>query len=392
MTIKDIYAITDKSNSNEFAHFFMSVLIPLLYYDIQTKHAHTFNIKINVFKFEHILKEIFKKRIIFNYINNHPDVQTQVDKNYYWDLYIDLLKNKEVNAKNNIILLPSFDGLFTISDHKYINKDIIINQNTLNKYEKQYIDYYSGNNDSKINNKLFDKIKEKYKMYSFTDKYFKLIKYKKSIDRFLHNKYPSQKHHYKIILIERPYKPIITKDTSKIFVLNTSGQRRLIYNHDNLKNTLSKLYGDDFINVSLDNLKFEQQYNLFKNAKIIIAQHGASLCNLFFSKPNFKTHFIEIAPKMIENYIDYIKNFCELCEINYYNVKQPQMTKDEWGEFSSKHNIDVPNLKMSDDEWENISNLDFFNFNEKNYAIKSFIKHSGSVNVDKIVNIITSIL
>ena len=386
MTIKDIYAISEISNINEFAHFMFALLIPLLYYDIQTKHSHTLNIKINVFKFEHILKEIFNKRIMFNYINTDYNV-VQIDKNYYWDLYINLLKNKEENIKNNIILLPAFDSLVT-RDNKYINKNIIPNQTALNNYEKQYVDFYSGNNESQLNKNVFNQIKEKYKVLHYTDNYFKLIMYKKSIDRFLHNIYGSPTHKYKIILIERPYKPFINNSSS--FFLNTSGQRRTIYNHNELKNTITKLFQGDVLNVSLDNLTFEQQYHLFKNAKIIIGQQGAGLCNMFFSKPNFKSHIIEISPKWSPNNTNFFKNIAEICEINYYNVKQPKMTMEEWTNFSVKYNINYP--KITNNEWENFSNIDYFNFNDKYYVIKSFIANSGSVNIDTVVNIIKNIL
>lgn len=381
MAIKDIYTFSDISNINEFAHFLFGVLIPLLYYDIQTKHSHTFNIKINVFKFERILKEIFNKRIQFNYININYN-SSQIDKNYYWDLYINLLKNKDENNKNNIILLPTFDSLFSHSYH-YINKNIIPNQNTLKKYETQYTDFYSGNHNS-LTKSQFNEIKEKYKLLHYTDLYFKFIMYKKSIDRFLHNIYPSQKHNYKVILIDRQYQPFIQDD----MLLNTGGQRRIIYNHTELKNTISKLYQGDFINIQLEKINFEDQYYLFKNAKIIIGQHGAGLFNIFFSKPNFKTHLVEIAPKNIWSVKNKnnLKNLAEFCEINYHCVKQPSMTIVEWEHFSLIHNI---KQKITLDDLEKFNFADFEK--DKLYVIKSFIHNSGSVNINEILTILKSI-
>jgi hypothetical protein len=66
------------------------------------------------------------------------------------------------------------------------------------------------------------------------------------------------------------------------------------------------------------------------------------------------------------------------------------MTMEEWTNFSVKYNINHP--KITNKEWEVFSNVDFFNFNDKNYVIKNFIENSGSVNIDNIVNIIKNIL
>ena len=336
-----------------------------------------------MFKFEHILKEIFNKRIQFDYINIEYS-SSQIDKQYYWDLYINLLKNTDANEMKNIILLPTFDSVFSHSYH-YINKNIIPNQNTLHNYEKQYVDFYSGNNNS-LTKTEFNKIKEKYKMLHYTDKYYKFIMYKKSIDRFLHNQYPSPSHKYKIVLIDRQYKPFIHDN----LLLNTGGQRRMIYNHDELQKTISKLYGGegDFINIKLENLNFKQQYYLFKNAKIIIGQHGAGLVNTFFLKPNFKTHLIEIAPKIVwtEKNKNNFKNISEFFEINYHRVNQPGMTMVEWEHFCLIHNI---KQKLTFEELEDFNFADFVN--DKLYFIKSFIHTSGSVNIDEIVNILKSI-
>jgi hypothetical protein len=369
MTIKEIYAIPETGKQTIYAHFFFGLLIPLLYYDIRTKHAHIFIIKINVATFEHILTEIFKKRVMFDYIVLEKYNVELTDKYNYFDLYIELLKNKDVNYTNNIILLPAFD-MFEEQKFFYINKRLGDDNVNFPIYEKKYVDYYSEKNDPTLNKKLFNQMKEKYKTYNFTDKYFKLIMYKKSIDRFLNNTYNSANlpsHNCKILLIERPYKPF---NADNIYILNTSGQRRIIYNHEDLKNTLSKLYKGDFMNISLDNLTFEKQYYLFKNAKIVIAQHGSGLCNLFFSKPNFKTHLIEISPKWNQNLNAWFKNLSELCEINYYNVKQPKMTNEEWKLFSSKYNIKYKQSKI----------------------MEEFIENSGSVNINEIANIVKKIL
>jgi hypothetical protein len=137
----------------------------------------------------------------------------------------------------------------------------------------------------------------------------------------LRNNYKNNHYTNKILLIERPF----IQPTNNLLE-NSSGQRRTIYNHLELKTALTNLYGDDFLNCNLDMMSFEEQYYLFKNVKIIIGQHGAGLVNIFLSKSNYKTHLIEITPEWNNNWF---KNLANLCKINYYNVSQPAMTRSD---------------------------------------------------------------
>lgn len=367
MTIKQIYSFPERGQLSSFAHFFFGLLIPLLYYDIQSKHSHIFIIKTNVGVFSKILQEIFVDRVYFNYDvfkSANEVIPTQSDRHNYFKWYIHLLQMKK--NTNDIILINSCD-IFGNYDYKIINKNIVLNYDRIEYLEKKYIalSKYIINSDIKDSDikdqkKVLNFNKNLYNVLRITEKYFNLINYKISIDRYLHHRYNKNIYNHTILLIERPF----IKAVENVQETN-SGQRRLVYNHVELKNTLKKIYKTKFMNVSLDNATFEEQYYLFKNTKIIIAQHGAALCNIYFSKSNYKTHLIEISPKWIANLNDWFKNLSELCEINYYRVVQPGMTTTEWEVFSKKHNM---------------------NYNGP------FIENSGSVNINEIVNIIENII
>ena len=82
---------------------------------------------------------------------------------------------------------------------------------------------------------------------------------------------------------------------------STSGkERRYLSNHKEIAKSLQKKFGNKFINICLENLPLFYQYYLFSNAKLVIAQHGASLSNVIFMKK--KSCVIEIIPedKIIE--------------------------------------------------------------------------------------------
>jgi len=75
------------------------------------------------------------------------------------------------------------------------------------------------------------------------------------------------------------------------------------------------------------------QFNYFYHAKLIIAQHGAGLSNIFFTQ--YDCNLLEITPKWnINNY--WFKNLSEFCEIKYYNIDQKEMTLKQVKDFFNK--------------------------------------------------------
>lgn len=82
-----------------------------------------------------------------------------------------------------------------------------------------------------------------------------------------------------VILIERGHKPLTANRLGGQWV-DTGTSRRTIENHSELKEALSNKYGDSFINVVLEDMPFENQIALFRGAKLVVAQHGAGMCNI----------------------------------------------------------------------------------------------------------------
>jgi capsular polysaccharide biosynthesis protein len=80
-------------------------------------------------------------------------------------------------------------------------------------------------------------------------------------------------------------------------LLKVSGKEtRSIVNHKEFVEFIKKKFNKKkILNISLEYISIFDQYTLFNNAKIIFAQHGASLTNIIFMKP--KTKFIEIIDK-----------------------------------------------------------------------------------------------
>jgi hypothetical protein len=91
---------------------------------------------------------------------------------------------------------------------------------------------------------------------------------------------------YDVVLIERAtdsyYGNGACADRGAIY--QTSGsQRRSLTNHEVLREALASRFGrDKFKNIVLERSSIYFQYHVFRHARIVIAQHGAALSNLFF--------------------------------------------------------------------------------------------------------------
>lgn len=124
-----------------------------------------------------------------------------------------------------------------------------------------------------------------------------------------------------IILIERATESYYSDVSSNLTaVFQTSGsQRRYISNHSSISSSLKKIYGDKFINLTLERSSLFYQYHMFSNAKIIIAQHGASLSNVFFMSKG--SSVIEICPPWSRN-LYHFKNLSSFCGLKYTSIHQ----------------------------------------------------------------------
>lgn len=67
--------------------------------------------------------------------------------------------------------------------------------------------------------------------------------------------------------------------------LNNGSERREIKEIEKVEQLLKKKFSNKVKMVSLEGTSIEYQVNLFYNAKIIVAAHGAALINLFYCKP-----------------------------------------------------------------------------------------------------------
>jgi hypothetical protein len=145
---------------------------------------------------------------------------------------------------------------------------------------------------------------------------------------------------YDVIVIQRKinisYKTTEYKKSDKYYdaFITSGNQRRSIENFSEFYKFIKKYYKkSSVLQISLEYLPFFEQYYLFNNAKIVIAQHGAALSNLIFMKP--KTTIIELIP--LASYVDSAANvfppFSKTCKINHYQYKT-----------NSTH----PNINLSD--------------------------------------------
>ena len=78
-------------------------------------------------------------------------------------------------------------------------------------------------------------------------------------------------------------RPDIIKRSRRVFISRNSSRR--ITNEKSVMDYLGKL---GFEKVKCEKLSFEEQVNIFSDASVVIAPHGAGLTNLIFAKDNVK--------------------------------------------------------------------------------------------------------
>jgi hypothetical protein len=138
------------------------------------------------------------------------------------------------------------------------------------------------------------------------------------------------------------------KDDVPADIAETTGsQRRAIKNFKELAAAVKAVYPPNSqfpqrVAVAyLENLPIHMQFRLFRNAKVIIAQHGAGLSNLFFAR-NTTVGVIEISPYTTDNRLGKFTTAFPNCfeylasavDIKYTRVMQT-------GEFSD---VDIPDV------------------------------------------------
>lgn len=363
--IKQIYTISNSGNITHYYHFFFAVLIPFInLYLKEMDDNYIYDFKFNLGQMVSILKYIFPNKIINNY-----DISYKTSCIYdNYNLYCNL------NNLNDNSLLPAYDifenFIYLYIDQKNkINSNQIVNltkrlENKQANYNRKVLLYTHLNNDI-INNRL-------------------------KINSFFNSLVHLKRKYRKIILIEREQPK---KFISDIFT-STGGERRFIYNHKELNDKLTEIYGLDFENIICDNLNIVEQYNIFKNASVIIAQHGAAISNIYFCNTKKNVNLIEITPSWNKNN-NAFKNLANSCSINYSCIKQSHMTKSECTFFFD--NIIIKDNYIKKRVYDNI-NLFFNNKisinkdNWENLAEISLIINCGSINIKNTLKKIKEIL
>lgn len=301
--ITELYSL--HGDVTHYAHFNLSVLIPLILYDYKVKKNKlnvTYIINKSVKDLEPLTEILFQLPIKLEIITNE-----------------DLLKNKFKKIKLKEIKLDLYDVKPYL---RYLDMELV--------KKAEHLDFKYKPNDQ-INNNIEYNLKNiRAKIFTY-NKYLIINKYMKENIKNVYNKYD-------IIIIDRKtnnkYKNIKYNNPKYEKVMKTSGsERRTITNIIELYN-LIKYYFPKYSCkiISLENKNIFEQYYLFNNAQIVIAQHGAALANVIFMKTG-KT-VIEITP---ENYY-YESNFCNpLC--NVINLKHLQ--------YITKDTLQNPNIKIN---------------------------------------------
>ena len=361
---KELLTFSHEGDIKHYAHFFFSVMIPVIIYHLKYPN-YLLNLQINIGNMFNIMKTLLPNKITNNYIYD----ESRAYENY-------MLKSKLNCIKpNNIVILDGFDILMQYNYEKF-NPKLIINKIELDELMHKYNCYnYKKNEEYKLTEK--EKSNRKIMLYTYLCK--KLQKYQPIIIKFF-DKFPKPSKDYKpIIFIERLKPDKLELNLYK----STGGQRRFINNYENIKTVLSDKYKDKIEFVTLESLNIIEQYYTFHNAKIVIGQHGAGLCNIYFC--NKKTKLIEITPVWNDNN-NWFKNLADLCKIKYVAIHQPYMTEKQANIFFDNVNLkDKSNIKLLYNSTKFKNTMYYHDPVEVQIA-----KNSGDVDVKEIIKNINS--
>lgn len=232
------------------------------------------------------------------------------------------------------------DCLYPEINAKLYEYDEVIRQKhirqTLGNFSKIYEDVMKTSY-VEISPKVFDSVEAK-RVHIDRNNYLGIENFK-FFREFIFNRYKVQKlpKYPEIILIERgERKELISDPDLKRANTNitTGKERREIEHIDELKEFMSKQFGNKFKTLIMENLSFEEQVKHFFNANMIIAVHGAALSNMLFCRQ--KTKILEVLGDRTWRFFDVISNKLKLnhrkCEnkieliknqiLSFYNEKE----------------------------------------------------------------------
>jgi hypothetical protein len=245
-------------------------MIPLIEYHINNPDKRLL-ITTDVGPFKSILMELFEDIIIGFESPNIPS-----GAEYFDDKSMNYVRNKVPGE----IILPAYDLFNT----KLYNNDR--SMNSLRRLEELI---------PLVNNFIEMKMPEKYKNIETHE----ILVIERDVDDYYINKR-------------------MTNEDVKRDIFYTSGkQRRDVLNHREMMEELRGVFGTKINNVVLEKKSLFYQYQLFKNASIVIGQHGAGLGNIFFMKPN--SNLIEIMSPWGRQG-NHFRNLSHYLRINYRYV------------------------------------------------------------------------
>jgi hypothetical protein len=183
-------------------------------------------------------------------------------------------------------------------------------------------------------------------------------KFFKHINSYIKNTLNITESFYKVILIERG------KTKLKNNIKDTGFNRRHLDNHNKLKRALEKRFGPIFKNVILENLTIDEQVSLFTNAKIVIGQHGAGLCNIVWMNTS-NSLVIEFPPYIVNTF----KNMCKVKDYKYFRIDPNPQTvvqlclrhMPKIKEIKNNQSYSAPVLTESSPYYELINNIGVIN-------------------------------
>lgn len=160
------------------------------------------------------------------------------------------------------------------------NFDKLLVEVTNKKYEEVETEIYNGKKIKEIELPLKENYNKKHYLYFQKFMWDKFVVNNEKLSKVI---WPE------VILIKRTSQQIINIDefNKKGYPhrTNNGSQRREIAEFPKIEKFMKSKYGDKMKTISLEDSSIENQVNLFYNAKLIVAAHGAALINLFYCRP-----------------------------------------------------------------------------------------------------------
>ena len=255
---------------SHYYHFLYGALIPLIEFHVNNPDKRLL-ITTNVGPFEYMLRELFGD-IIIGFEN--PVIPPGAE--YFDDKSMNYVRTKFPNE----IELPAYDVFNTKIYNSSKSRDLLRRLDELKPI---------------VNNFIELKMPDKYKDIETFD----ILLIQRDVDEYYVDK------------------RLENRDFKRDIFYTSGKQRRDVLNHQQMTSELKQLFGSKINNIILEKKSLFYQYKLFKNASIVIGQHGAALGNIFFMNPN--SNLLEIMSPWGRQG-NHFANLAHYLHINYGHV------------------------------------------------------------------------